>query len=230
MFTHNFNQDLEILINEINKEPFAFLRFADGEHSVLEKINLNGYDWKMDTSYYQSSNDMNQALSYRDNRYFYGISCTCCDKVKANYYKNKLSDVMEKVTYSNIFVNGNYKRSLEWLNSINKDVWLLANDKATNSMFPFKSKNIYFSSDILTIYEKNKNSILNSVEPILKDSNKLILVAVGPMSEILIHYLWTRNKNNFYIDIGSIIDPYIHGSTRIYHHDNRWKTLNCTSL
>lgn len=230
-FTHNFNQDLDILLSEIGKEGFAFTRFADGEHAVLEGKPIQGYDWFMEPSYQKSKKDITLALDYRHPRYFYGISCTCCDQEKATYYKGKLADCMHQVTYSNIFANGNYNKSKAWLESLNCNPWLLVNDKAYKKNIPFAHKPIYFSSNVLTEYEKDPSAVITTqVDLIPNFNNQLVLVAVGPMSEILIHYLWSFNKTNYYIDIGSIVDPYIHGDTRIYHHHPHWKTLNCTSL
>lgn len=230
MFSHDFSQDLEILLSQINKEPFAFTRFADGEHAVLEGQHINGYDWTMESSFSLAKKDINSSLDYRDSRYFYGISCACCDPVKSQYYKNKLADCLERVSYSNMFVNSNYSKAREWLSSIPSNSWLLCNEKAKNKSFPFKSNTIYFSSNIIKAYETEKNTILSSLSPILQESNKIVLVSIGPLSEILIYHLWNHNKTNYYIDIGSIIDPYIHGNTRIYHHDSSWLNRTCTSL
>ncbi len=233
-FTHNFNQDLDILLNEVGKKPFAFTRFADGEHAVLEGKPIQGYDWFMEPSYDLSKLDINAALNYRHPRYYYGISCACCDQEKATYYKAKLTDCMQQVTYSNIFANGNYQKSKSWLeslDSLNLNPWLLVNDKAYNKSFPFKANKTYFSSNILATYETKPYVINYQVSDIARNTNnQLVLVAVGPMSEILIHKLWKLNDSNYYIDIGSIVDPYIHGDTRIYHHHPHWKTLNCTNL
>lgn len=230
MFSHNFSQDLEILLSQIGKEPFAFTRFADGEHAVLEGQPINGYDWTMESSFSLARKDINSSLEYRDPRYFYGISCACCDSIKSQYYKNRLTNCLERVSYSNMFVNSNYNKAREWLSAIPSDSWLLCNEKAKNKSFPFKSNNIYFNSNIVKAYESEKNTILSSVNPILEESNKIVLVSVGPLSEILIYHLWNHNKTNYYIDIGSIIDPYIHGNTRIYHHDSSWLNRTCTSL
>lgn len=230
MFSHNFTKDLDILFSQIGKEPFAFTRFADGEHAVLEGQAINGYDWTMESSFSLARKDMNSSLEYRNSRYFYGISCVCCDPIKSQYYKNRLADCLERVSYSNMFVNSNYNKAREWLSAIPSDSWLLCNEKAKNKSFPFKSNNIYFSSNIIRAYELEKDNILSSVSPILEKSNKIVLVSVGPLSEILIYHLWNQNKTNYYIDIGSIIDPYIHGNTRIYHHDSSWLSRTCTSL
>ena len=67
------------------------------------------------------------------------------------------------------------------------------------------------------------------VEQLCKET-KTILVAAGPASNIIIHLYWTRcpvEKRRVICDIGSALDPWLHGRlTRGYHdpkHPNRKK-------
>jgi hypothetical protein len=47
--------------------------------------------------------------------------------------------------------------------------------------------------------------------------NKTFFVSAGPVSEILIHKMYSSNPNNQYIDVGSSIDEFVHGRiTRPY--------------
>lgn len=248
-FTHDFKQDLELIINEVeNGEPFAFGRFADGEHAVLEGLPLKGMDWKMKPEYTQARAAMNKALDYREPRYFYGVSCRCCDPAKAQYYKDKLQDCPERVTYSNIFVNGNYKRTLEWLKTTKRKVVIIGNRKIRGdklgTVLPTLPVDRNYIGNIpdnsLASYEGAQGRAGGYMFPIpdaIDDTEpKLVLFAAGPMSEILMqkfheHMVAKDLPTHYLIDIGSVLDPWIHGSdTRIYHHHPHWQQLSCFQL
>lgn|SRR5574343_1022852 len=235
MFNKHFAGDLEAIIQRVkNKGPgFAFTRFADGEHAVMEKKPLQGYDWSMKDSFVRSSEALNKALDYRDENYFYGVSCACCDQEKYDYYKRRLHDCWDRVSYSNMFVNGNYGRTIEWLKSLPKIDLFLMNEAGEGKELPINSsRRVYYPANVLDMFERVSESILGMTEEDISDlpEKSLVLVSVGPLSEILIHKMYTSNKNNYYLDIGSVIDPMIHGDTRIYHHNPQWQKMMCNKL
>lgn len=43
----------------------------------------------------------------------------------------------------------------------------------------------------------------------LQTENELYLLCAGPFGNILSHNLWSNNKNNTYLDIGSTLNPYL---------------------
>lgn len=245
MFNKHFTGDLEAIIQRVNsKGPgFAFTRFADGEHAVMERKPLQGYDWSMKDSFTKSSEALNKALDYRDENYYYGVSCACCDQEKYDYYKKRLSDCWDRVTYSNLFVNGNYGRTIEWMKSIPKIDFFLMN---VNGMAPHESGKVsrvkdscvlniktpkFFPSNVLEYFENEPYNIVDEqIDLICNFTKKIVMVSVGPLSEILIHYMYSQNKDNYYIDVGSVIDPMIHGDTRIYHHNSHWQNMICSKL
>ena len=53
-----------------------------------------------------------------------------------------------------------------------------------------------------------------------KYSGNLFLIAVGPLSEILIDKMYKNNPNNRYVDVGSSLDEWTHGKiTRPYQQE-----------
>ena len=232
MFSKDFIKDFDILTNEISKEPFAFVRYADGEHAVLERQPIQGHDWHMSPEYKIASEDINESLNYRHNRYFYGVSCYCCDPPKAEYFKNKLVDCWERVTYSNLFANANYIKTLEWLGKIDKPICVLGNLNMVSKKLPFKGSSVFYPSNIVQLYNSGyKEDIIAASITGTKIKDNVVLVALGPLSEILIHKMWLENPSNYYIDIGSVIDPFIHGLTRDYHRkDSPFSKKVCNNL
>lgn len=235
MFNKHFTGDLEAIIQRVNSRGsgFAFTRFADGEHAVMERKPLQGYDWSMKDSFTKSSEALNKALDYRDENYYYGVSCACCDQEKYEYYKQRLADCWDRVSYSNIFVNGNYRRTLEWIKSLPKIDLFLMNEAGEGKELPINSsRRVYYPANVLNMFERISENVLEMTEEDISDlpEKSLVLVSVGPLSEILIHKMYSINKNNYYIDIGSVIDPMIHGDTRIYHHNSHWQNMVCSKL
>jgi len=231
----DFVKDLDSILSAADRrDHFAFSRFADGEHAVLTKTPLTGYDWRMAPEFEVVSRELEAALGYRASNYYFGVSCPCCDKEKSEYYRKELGTIWnDRVTYSNIFVNGNYSKVISWLKD--KEVIIFGNDKlrgATN--LPFKVIDAaYFPANSVELFndENRMQGLKRICEHIAsKYSDKIFLISVGPISKIVIKSMFQRNPRNSYIDIGSVVDPYIHGSTRIYHHHPTWQNMICHGL
>lgn len=233
MFTKNFKEDLKAIFNRVDSggKGFAFNRFADGEYHVLEGKPLQGWDWSMKPEFSVTSSLLGNALSYEDDNYYYGVSCSCCDKEKYEYYKNKLSKVWHKVSYSNMFANGNYLDTLKWL-SFKRDIVLIANEKTNINNLPFHVSRFQpVKSNALEDFDKNPEAELSKYRWLLNyNSKNLVLISAGPLAKIILYRMFCIHPDNYYLDIGSVIDPFIHGNTRIYHHHPSWRSMICTGL
>jgi len=65
--------------------------------------------------------------------------------------------------------------------------------------------------------------LLSLLEYIDNKKGELFLFSAGPFADILVHKAWLKNKNNIYIDVGSIFDPFV------FKKDTRnffWKVKN----
>lgn len=233
MLTKDFSKDFDYLIDQIGKKPFSFTRYADGEYAVINKENITGYDWKMSTENHKAQKEIlegvNILTSINSDRNFIGISCPCCDVPKYTFYKNFFSQFYynNQITYSNLFVNGNYKKAVEWVDSLNSCFILLNNKakykKVKNYYIPF-----YFPDNIL---ENNRDKEKEVIDTASINKNQIFLVCLGPYSEIIIPKLVKANSNNYYIDIGSILDPRIHGITREYQKEHsEFSSRVCSNL
>lgn len=233
MFTKNFTTDLEALIaREKSGDHFAFARFADGEHALLENKSIRGWDWELTNSAAELQRTMKLAFQYNKSDYYYGVSCGCCDPVKYAYYKNALADRWDRVSYSNMFANSNYDRSIEWLKSLPNPV-VLANVAAAKAAFPFTPFMIYTIPShaverYLELYQQWYQDLARCAKLC---TNMTFLVSCGPLSEIFIHWMHSINPKNTYIDVGSLLDPYMHGTTRDHHRPGSvCRTRTCTIL
>ena len=216
-----FEQHIKYFIDKIKKnENFALARYADGEKLVLDRRNVNEREtidgWRYENNHI-FTNDLLNSTKHREKNYFYGISCSCCDLQGELYYR-KLFD-NHNITFSNIFVNSNHENFIDFISTIQREVVLIANKECMKSDYPFKIiKKIPIENNCIFWYENNKNMITEVLEKIAKNyNNKLFLISAGPLSEIIIDNLFSKNINNTYIDVGSSIDIFTHkNNTRPY--------------
>ena len=84
----DFKTDLDKIFNLIKSgNPFALMRFADGEIGVMQGRQVNGSDrWTSPQHLTKLGQDLLNAISKIDPNVYYGISCQCCDIEGKNYF------------------------------------------------------------------------------------------------------------------------------------------------
>ena len=137
MFDHDFVGDflkLEDMI--LNKEHFALARYADGEFHVMNGMPCQGIDgWRMDPSKTKIQEDLTKAFKHTEENYYYGISCPCCDKSTHEWFLKNCPQPVDRLTFSNIFVNANQERTKALFYRLEKekpDVIPIINENCTN--------------------------------------------------------------------------------------------------
>lgn len=209
-----------IILQKIkNKEPFALIRFGDGEFAILQNVEChrNGFDYNPeDLVDARFRKELMESLTYDGgDNYIIGI---CNKNVGKNSLPNKwLKSKVCRVTIdADIFVNKNYLRFIKEMVPLFKYPILVANSQAKIRKLPF---------DLLWFRIENSAWRTNSDLPeYLLDylqyqkECQIILVAGGVFSNVLIHKLWKANKKHIYLDVGSTLDPFMYGKyTRKYH-------------
>lgn len=211
----NFESDF-IEMTELIKsnKNFAFMRFADGEIGVMQGRSILGSDsWTSPDRVTKLGDNLLQAISRIDKDIYYGISCSCCDDDGKKYLLSKIKNSQDRITFSNLFVNGNYKNFINFINQLNKPVYVIANESAGFYNFPLEILGfIPTPNDCVNYFEDNEEAIKSILRDNLSEvKDQLFLISAGPMSEAMIDYLWSINPNNQYIDVGSAIAEFIHG-------------------
>ena len=224
-FEHTFRRDLLILMNRIGREPFAFARFADGERAVMERTEIQSADgWSVDPEPNEFEAALWESLRYEDPGYHLGLGCPCCDHHTWQMLMSNTRTPMERVTFSNLFVNSNFEPFHEILDTRE----LLAHSR----LVACKGQGNFSVPVNLVNYPGAIAYIDGVVQTMLEASSDLIFVAAGPASSIIIHRYWKWMRENLpnrspstVIDIGSALDLAIHatsfdqaaGATRGYH-------------
>jgi hypothetical protein len=226
-----FEGDFYKFLNKIKSgEHFSLSRWGDGELSILEgkyidiRSKGNGefrYDPNL-SQYDQVKNRLKTSYTHIDNNYYIGIACPCCvGQEKYLYMKEKSGQDEEHLTWANIFVNANYIKTIsELIPELNNNVVnLVINENSKLDKLPIIPNKVWYVGT--DAWYENYLLFIEIAKYILskKIKNELFLFAAGPLANVLTFELWEFcSKENTYIDIGSILDPYLQLKlTRGYH-------------
>jgi len=180
-----FEGHLELFREKLsNGENFAFTRFSDGELFILQ----------------------NKRLELNENHYIIGNNL---GMGRYNEEEQKKFHPETYMTWSNLFVNGNYEKYLERIVPLfkTKKVIIVVNKSADISQLGF---------DIVKDFRVGTNCFINDVS-IIDDLKKyisendirdhLVLVSAASLSNLIIHQLFREFPNNTYLDMGSTLNP-----------------------
>ncbi|MBI3462403.1 MAG: hypothetical protein HY000_04995, partial [Planctomycetes bacterium] len=197
-------------------QPFAFLRFGDGERAICEGRPIQAQDgWAFDGMPNQFAIDLNAALRFNDPGYYIGISDSCCDRPSHEWYLKQITVPLGQVTFANIFVNWNHRRfrQLELKGTV-----LVSNGGGD-----------FWVPDNLVRGQFDLDSLVEQLLAV----DRPILLAAGPASCVIAHKYWTRadpGRRRTIVDVGSAIDETVKGrKTRQYQvPGTRTAELICT--
>lgn len=241
-FDKDFNYFWERIF--VNKIPTAFARYADGEAALIrgrpigpDSMVARVDGWSApDNQLTQLGLDLRKAVRRDDPNYFYAISCDCCDKPTREFLLKTVKT--KNLTFANLWINGHYKTFKNILSSINETVYIIGNEKGLSGKFPFSTDYFPIGTDCINFWKNNKEEFLDRLGykfSIKNVNNPLVLIAAGPMSELIIDFLWRINPTGRYIDVGSALDEFIFGyKTREYMNEespfNNRKCQNETTI
>jgi hypothetical protein len=222
-----FNKDFEYFWDLINDgKNFAFTRYADGEvllmlgNAVGSMTQAAMVDkWTAPLGLTKVGRELIATLNHTEDNYYYAISSVTDNIGDYNFLKSNIRQKEENITFVNLWINGNYNKSIEKYNTLKKSVNLICNYKAKREKFPFKISSITpFPNDCINFWDVSGETFIESLLLETKDKqNELFFISCGPISEIIIHKLYESNPNNTYIDVGSSIDEFVHAyKTRPY--------------
>jgi hypothetical protein len=206
--------------------PFAHARYADGEIALSMGKGIGRGSQATEVDGWQAPNQLTklgkeilESLYNTDPEYYYAISCDTSSVSDKNYLLSHIKQEKKYITFANLWINGNYNLFLERIQYHRRPTIIIGNINGENAKFPFEIENyLSFGNNCVETWEQHSDDIKNMLsDGFGKMSGRTIFISVGPMSEVIIHYLWKINPKNQYIDIGSALDEYIHGrKTRPY--------------
>jgi hypothetical protein len=164
-----------------------------------------------------------ETIKHTENNYYYAISAPTDNIDDYSYLTNNIIQSKDNITFANLWINANYHKSKEKFSELKREVVLICNQNGKKENFPFNVTDLIpFPDDCINFWEDNNEYFMDELLEKYKNKiNELFFISCGPVSEIIIHNLYTNNPNNSYIDVGSSIDEFVHGyKTRPYMDKN----------
>ena len=226
------------------RHGFAFVRYADGENSLIrgEKIGKDSQAYLVDKFWSdggvtQIGTDLKESLTgHYGEHYYYGFASAKEDPAGLLFFLQHAEQSCAFISYSNLWINAFYpttKAMLEAMlfspsNSTSNRSVVVANHagirrlKSQNKADGFLAMelpdyvNSVWGGEVRLELIRNATSLAKSVH------RYVFFVSGGPMAKVLISHMWAANKNNIYIDFGSAMDEVLKGTrTRPYMDPKR---------
>lgn len=218
-----FSEEIRKLFQRLTSgQKFAFSKYADGEWAVINKKHVTSqgeFTFNPDhDSYY--SKKLLESYQYKDDGYYIGISCPCCQGMETHKKMLHLSGQDdEHITYANIFVNNNYKFYVENFVPFygTQKTVLIANRRSKFENLSFTPEKIHKIDN--DAFKSNFDLVEKLKKECVDKENYVYLFAAGPLGNLLAAELWKTNKKNVYLDIGSTLNPWLQaeGHKRDYY-------------
>lgn len=224
MITDSFRGDLEYLNSLlVNNIPFSITRFGDGERFIMEGNPVGNGEFHFNNDDSKLQQELIQSFQLNQKNYFVGVPCPCCQpKERCDWMKRSTYLPDEKLTWANIFVNGNF----EYFNntivpSIAKYSKIVFVGRGTPDNLPFKVTKFFQTS---VDAHKNSRHLLTDIAQYINEDNiknGIFLISSGPFANIMCAKLYSQYPDNTFIDIGSVFDSHQGlGITRGYLNPN----------
>jgi hypothetical protein len=226
----NFRGDFLLLLSKLReKEPFAFIRFSDGEQYILDNEELKldegliqigdhkqgGIYKQADFKHFDPTEHgyvrdllVNSYLHKQDN-YFKGIGCPCCN---SNEYKNRQLDMVggdsDDLTWANLWVNGNYSTFITMVlpELYNNECVMICHKDAKIDKLPFVKKDFRVGYNAMV----NDLSVIDDIDDWISENKiegKVFLFSASSFTNIAVYKLYKKYPKNTFIDIGTCLTP-----------------------
>lgn len=228
----------------IDREPFSFARYSDGEMYILKNTQL-----KLDQNLIQIDNQSQfgpyasqdfkhfdpvehkefrdrliEAYLFRKTNYYKGISCRCCvDDSNFQYQIDLHGGEDEYLTWANLFINANYPRFIEEILPIMQtyDTIMVCHQDARLDKLEFVVKDFRVGYNaMINDYHK-----IQDIKNWIDENNiegKLFLFSASTFSNLAIYELFKHNDKNTYLDIGTCLTPFMNMPTDRHYLQEYW--------
>jgi|9_EtaG_2_1085328.scaffolds.fasta_scaffold03635_3 hypothetical protein len=188
----------------INKIPFAFSRWGDGEWFTVDQDRV--WDSNCDGNvYYKDLGERLKDIASNPQPYYMG-----------HQHGTNNTAWPQKWVNSDIWHDLSIERGMKEIFDILDNVHVVFIGNESLSALPF-------INEFIEIPYKNVwlqyNEILEKIKSKIRtNEHKLFLFAGGMASNVFIHDLWMFNKENSFMDASSAFDPYVGRNSRGYHN------------
>ena len=217
MTVRRLDQDFDRFWGKIAAgKNFSLVRHGDGEQAIMKGEATGSLEgWTAPSRLTKLGEDMLRVLETEaDPRFFFGVD----GRISAwHWYVSRIKN-RANITFSDIFVNANYRRFLDAINSLDRDAVLIANHRAAGVQKIGGCrilKHYPVTDDCIDFWESGKaHEMIEEVKRDFGDrKNLLFMISTGPTATCIVHALFKHNPDNCYIDTGSAIDEMALGLT-----------------
>ena len=193
-------------------ENFALPRYGDGERALMTGQPVKAQEgWRSGGGVTLLGEALRESLKIDAPNFYYGISCPCCDSAAYYWYLRNVKS--SNVTFSNIWLNGNFKAFQKDFQKLKRDAVLITNWRGKGKKYGrLNVKRHYTISDqCVPFWEEDGEKLINQIiAETGHEKNLLYVVSAGPLSCVIIAALFKNNPDNCYIDFGSATDLMTH--------------------
>ena len=232
----DYEEELSFFISLILcKIPFSFIRFADGEESIMAGKSFNfekdKWFWNNTNQKFQKSLIESTSICLNQNN-FIAIPCKNWENVSKSILSFSKCDKSKYMSFTTVFYNKNFQFFQNWINeyihSSNRWKIILVANSLINKDISWAYKFFPIPDHIVEKWDEISDSLLTKLADEAKQNNLIFLVSTGPAANIIISYLIKINNKNIYIDFGSAIELITKGfSTRLYSKNQHNSLLRC---
>ena len=232
----DFENELIFFANLIScKIPFSFIRFGDGENSIMNGKNLiakkDKWYWNSNNKLFQDSLIESSSICMNQNN-FIGIPCKNWFKVSESILSFSKCSSAKYMSYATLFINKNYllfkDLILNFINSSNRAKIILVANSIIHKNISWAYKFFPVPDHLIENWNKYYISLFKELSHQAKENNLIFFISAGPAANIIISYLTKINNNNTYIDFGSSIEFITKGyTTRSYAKNGTLSLQSC---
>ena len=188
----------------LNKTPFAFSRWGDGEWITVAQDRTS--DANCDgNKYYKELGERLVEIASKPQPYYMG-----------HQHGTNNTAWPQKWVNSDIWHDLSIERGMKEIFDILEKVHVVFIGNESLAALPFINEFIEIPyKNVWLKYDEIIEKIKSKIKP---NEHKLFLFAGGMASNVFIHDLWQYNKENSFMDASSAFDPYVGRKTRGYHH------------
>ena len=217
------------------KIPFSFIRFGDGENSIMKGDKLDAkvdkWHWNSTNKNFQDNLIESSSICTNHNS-FIGIPCKNWIEVSKSILSFSKCSSAKYMSYATLFINKNYPLFKDWIlhfiNTSNKLKIILVANSIIHKDITWAYKFFPVPDHLIENWDNYRDSLLSKLSHQAKENDLIFFVSAGPAANIIISYLTKINNNNIYIDLGSSIEFITKGySTRPYSKDDKTSRQSC---
>jgi hypothetical protein len=241
----DFASELQKFVQMIvTNRQFALGRFADGEGCILlnmgerqggwlnrERVSSSWRHIPGNPSHEAFRTRLREALAYSAHDYYIGLPCRSGHAEQYAHFFSELKALTsvpeEQLTFARLFHSYNYHAfNNAFLPAVfaRQKVFLVCNERADSSGIPHVFRRWDVPAENASLSCSKTIRQIKEYLSIEKPLGGTFLISAGPSAAVIAHELWSFNRDNTYVDIGSTLDPvFFHASpcrglTRTYLH------------